>query len=363
MSCKPKVSVVTVTYNAAALIERTILSVLAQGYRPLEYLVIDGGSTDGTREIVGRYGDRVDIFISESDEGIFDAMNKSLGYISGSWVNFMNAGDTFVDDDVVTKVAAHLGGAHLVCGDSFLVYEGSQDKIYQKAVGLGNIWKSFIPCVHQALFAEANWMKTCCFDVQYKYAADYDFLLKSYVSGKAFKFLDFPIANFLFGGASKKNEIQMQLECLISGLRHSQRAANLSHDNVFFQGLVTNYYSLPGANGSQLGVDFNRKFQFFVNRITALAGNKSRIVVYGAGSVGKAIVKLIPGAVVFMVDRSPSADFIADVPVITPDQLIDRDDYDVVLISVLGRERQIIEDLTKLGIPQSKLSSIDLFPI
>ena len=187
MPPKSKVSIVTVTYNAAGLLERTILSILAQGYAPLEYLVIDGGSTDGTLEIIDRYRDHIDVLVSEPDEGIFDAMNKSLNYVTGTWVNFMNAGDTFIDNAVVSKVMTHSGDADLVCGDSFLIYEGEQREVYEKAVGLGNIWRSSIPCVHQSLFVRTEWMKECCFDVQYKYAADYDFFLRSYIRGKEFK--------------------------------------------------------------------------------------------------------------------------------------------------------------------------------
>ena len=88
-----KVSVVTVCLNAVNEIERTMLSVLDQTYTNIEYIVIDGGSTDGTVDIIRKYQDRIAHFISEPDKGLYDAMNKGIDLATGEWINFMNAGD------------------------------------------------------------------------------------------------------------------------------------------------------------------------------------------------------------------------------------------------------------------------------
>ena len=86
----PLISIVTVSYNAVATIEQTILSVINQTYPNIEYIIIDGGSKDGTIDIIRKYADQIAYWVSEPDEGIYDAMNKGIKIATGEWINFMN---------------------------------------------------------------------------------------------------------------------------------------------------------------------------------------------------------------------------------------------------------------------------------
>lgn len=104
MAYKPKITVVTVCFNAAETIEKTILSVVGQTYDNIEYLIIDGGSKDDTLEIIKKYENNISKWISEPDKGIYDAMNKAIKMATGEWINFMNAGDCFAADDVLEKI-------------------------------------------------------------------------------------------------------------------------------------------------------------------------------------------------------------------------------------------------------------------
>ena len=105
---KPLITVITVVFNAAELIEATILSVLEQSCDSIEYIVIDGGSSDGTLDIIRRYDHAIDYWASEPDNGIYDAMNKGLSLASGQWVNFMNAGDSFSEKTTVQDVFSEI---------------------------------------------------------------------------------------------------------------------------------------------------------------------------------------------------------------------------------------------------------------
>ncbi len=103
-----KISLITVAYNAADTLEDTLKSVEAQGYSELEYIVVDGGSTDGTLDILKRYTHLVDVLISEPDEGIYDAMNKGIALATGEVVGILNSDDTFADAQVISDVVAQL---------------------------------------------------------------------------------------------------------------------------------------------------------------------------------------------------------------------------------------------------------------
>ncbi|HEY1007401.1 MAG TPA: glycosyltransferase, partial [Sphingobacteriaceae bacterium] len=111
-----KLSVITIVFNNARDIERTILSVLNQTYGNIEYIVIDGASTDGTLEVIKRYEDRL-ILKSEKDKGIYDAMNKGLALATGDYVLFMNSGDEIYAADTVEKVFATAPSADVYYGE------------------------------------------------------------------------------------------------------------------------------------------------------------------------------------------------------------------------------------------------------
>ena len=101
---KPLISIITVVFNGEKYLEQTIQSVINQTYDNVEYIIIDGGSTDGTVDIIKKYEGQIDYWISEEDDGIYDAMNKGINLASGEWINFMNAGDIFYDEKVLNTI-------------------------------------------------------------------------------------------------------------------------------------------------------------------------------------------------------------------------------------------------------------------
>lgn len=173
-----KVSVVTVVYNAVSIIEETIKSVLAQTYDNIEYIVIDGGSTDGTVDVIKKYGDRIQVFVSEPDKGIYEAMNKGIDKATGCWINFMNAGDHFYSPSSVADIfevpESNYSEYATVYGDA----EYRLKSFSYVRQGYECDRDHFMPFSHQAAFARADIAKKNKFNLKYKIAADTEFFLR-----------------------------------------------------------------------------------------------------------------------------------------------------------------------------------------
>ena len=199
-----KISVVTVSYNAAPLIEKTIKSVVGQSYPEMEYIVIDGNSTDGTKDIIRRYADRISYWVSEPDKGIYDAMNKGIQAATGDYIIFMNAGDRFASDTVLEHVASHLGSHTVVSGRWNRCY--SNGMVKKAAPKKTDALKVEMPVCHQATFIRLSYHKENPFDTSLRLSADYDFFYHAWRRGESFSYIDETIVDFLEAeGASTDN--------------------------------------------------------------------------------------------------------------------------------------------------------------
>ncbi|MEO8003694.1 MAG: glycosyltransferase family 2 protein [Betaproteobacteria bacterium] len=197
----PTVSVITVVLNAVAVIERTLQSVVSQDYPHLEYIVVDGGSTDGTEKLIGQYSHRISRWVSEKDGGIYEAMNKGAAMASGEWILFMNGGDVFAKSDVIARTFSGLAWkeADVIYGDGVICHEGY--RIVERApdhitLTDGNGFS------HQSSFMRTELQKQYGFDVTERIAADYDLFLRLYKDGKVFRRADVVISEFFTGGFS-----------------------------------------------------------------------------------------------------------------------------------------------------------------
>ena len=125
---KDKISIITICYNCASDLERTIKSVLAQTYSQIEYIIVDGGSTDHTPQILEKYKDCIECIISESDDGIYDALNKGIRQASGEWILCLNAGDVLRNSDIVTDIFSNEIPDHIsfLYSDYVLIYENGK---------------------------------------------------------------------------------------------------------------------------------------------------------------------------------------------------------------------------------------------
>lgn len=197
---KPKISVVTVCYNAVKDIEKTILSVINQTYPNVEYLIIDGGSTDGTMDVVNKYRDNISVVVSEPDKGIYDAMNKGVKMATGDYLIFMGADDVFYDNEVIAHMASKMV-------DSNSVYYGSVifKQLGVKHWGKFNRVKWAIGNVcHQAIFYPRAIYSTHSYDVRYKVFADYAYNLNLLKEKVKFRFIDIITALYNMEGVSAR---------------------------------------------------------------------------------------------------------------------------------------------------------------
>ncbi|WP_158989868.1 glycosyltransferase family 2 protein [Mucilaginibacter sp. L196] len=210
----PILSVITIVYNNVKDIERTMLSVLNQTYTGIEYIVVDGLSNDGTIDIIKKYESRITKFISEKDEGIYDAMNKGLGLATGDYVIFMNSGDEFFDADTVTAVFASADDADIYYGETEMIDDSGRSlgQRRHKAPKQFN-WLGFnlgMSISHQAIYIKRSLIEP--YDRKYQLSADIDWIIRAAKKAKKTVNVNRYVAKYLVGGMSKTKHRQSLAE-------------------------------------------------------------------------------------------------------------------------------------------------------
>ena len=213
MSTFPKISIITAVYNGEKHIAQTIESVLGQSYTNIEYIVIDGGSTDKTVEIVNRYRNRIQHFVSERDKGIYDALNKGIGFATGDVIGLLHADDTFSGPLTLASIAKIFEGEKADGVYSDLVY-------IKKDEGKSRVIRYWESCKFELSLLSQGWMpphptlylkrsiyeQVGKFNLNYPIAADYDFILRVFqTKGLKFFYLSEVTVQMQVGGVSNRN--------------------------------------------------------------------------------------------------------------------------------------------------------------
>lgn len=211
----PKVSIITVVYNDRDLLANTIESVLAQEYPYIEYLVIDGGSTDGTVDVIRQYADRIAYWVSEPDHGLYDAMNKGLAQASGDYVWFLNAGDLIYASDTLAEIIAHADGADCLYGQAALLDEQGNIVGLRKHKRLPKqlTWKHMrlgMVVSHQALIVARNIAPQ--YRTEYRIASDIDWTIRVLRKARRIRNTGHIVCKFLLGGLSSRHWRRSLLE-------------------------------------------------------------------------------------------------------------------------------------------------------
>jgi len=211
---QPTLSVITVVYNNAADIERTLLSVINQTYPNIEYIVIDGASTDGTLQIIEKYTNKIAKLISEPDKGIYDAMNKGLALATGDYVIFMNSADEFYSAETVANVFAAAPDADIYYGETEMIGPNNESLGQRRHKTPENFtWLDFkygMSISHQAIYIKRSLVKS--YDPKYQLSADIDWILYAAKKAKTVVNVHQYVAKYKVGGMSKHKHRQSLME-------------------------------------------------------------------------------------------------------------------------------------------------------
>lgn len=198
-----KLSIITINFNNRDGLRKTIESVVNQTWQEFEYIIIDGGSTDGSVEVIKEYADHIDYWVSEPDKGIYDAMNKGIDQAKGEYCLFMNSADTFNNNEVIEHAHITLDGTDIVCGQ--LKFPHGYIMKGPKVVSMQHFYTSTLP--HQATFIKTQLLKDEPYDTSYRIVSDWKFWIQSLIFKNAtYKSINLTIANFDINGISSINK-------------------------------------------------------------------------------------------------------------------------------------------------------------
>ncbi|WP_062270075.1 glycosyltransferase family 2 protein [Endozoicomonas arenosclerae] len=211
-----KISVITVCFNSEETIEDTIKSVLSQSYKNIEYIIIDGGSTDGTLSIIEKYRAFIDCFISEPDDGLYDAMNKGINHATGEVIGILNSDDIFQDSSVISLIASNLNDQEVDGCYADLVYVQQHDltkvvRLWKSCEYHDDLWSTGWAPAHPTFFAKSNlYTQYGLFDVSNRLAADYELLIRIIGKGKInIKYIPEVLVRMRLGGETNKSIVNI----------------------------------------------------------------------------------------------------------------------------------------------------------
>jgi glycosyltransferase involved in cell wall biosynthesis len=208
----PLITIITVVRNGEKTLEQTIESVINQTYQNIEYIIIDGASTDRTLEIIQKYEGRIDYWISEPDDGIYDGMNKGIALGKGELIGLLNSDDWYESDACALMAVNYLElKPDVLFGDMLMLYPAGLTNLVTVSMPVKK--ETFaVSYVHPAVFVTVEaYQKYGLFNLQYKISADYDLLLRFFEMGARFSKINGIITNFRTGGLSTTGATREEL--------------------------------------------------------------------------------------------------------------------------------------------------------
>ena len=240
----PRISIITVVYNDVTNILETIKSVRHQTYKNIEYIIIDGDSNDGTKELIQNNIELIDFFKSEADNGIYDAINKGIRAASGDYVGFLHCGDLFIDKYVIAKVANEIqrGGTDAVFADVDIVDAKDTNTIIRHYSGKNlSKWKLRIGAAppHPSLYCKREIYKRIgLYKTNYRVSSDYEMIVRMFVVNKiSYSYMNFSMIKMRVGGESNSG--------IIGQLQQNFEIIDAAKSNKFYTNIFLVFLKLP----------------------------------------------------------------------------------------------------------------------
>lgn len=211
----PLVSIITVVYNGEKYLEQTIQSVINQGYSNIEYIVIDGGSTDGTVDIIKKYQNHIDYWISEPDKGLYDAMNKGIKKANGELIGMINSDDWFEPNAVELAVETYVTNPekNIFHGSRYDVYPDGTKSEYKFNPSINKFKYFRMTYSHPSMFITKREYEKHTYNIALKSHSDYQFTLEAFNRDKTgFIYIPKPLVNFRLGGVSGQLSFTQELK-------------------------------------------------------------------------------------------------------------------------------------------------------
>ncbi len=330
-----KMSIITVSFNCADTIERTIRSVLKQDYPYIEYIIIDGGSTDGTKEIIQKYANELTYWVSEPDTGIYNAMNKALQHVTGDFVNFQGGDDYLYDEHVLSCVAeyAEESDADILIGNSDVggVIKDTCPKSFDEL--LLNVPN------HQAMFVKRILFERIGgFDENIRYVADYDWSVRACMIGAITEHVDITICHYSVDGFSADVKVCKELIELQLSYTKKLNKQYLENDILFQRvwmvrnRIIKTYVSEKRAR---------------VERVLKVIFREGKCSVWGIGKAGRDFIKLLQlyGIEITEIIDKDYMEYKGQFEKIKVNKFDKQKDYAIILIAAYGAEGNIENEL------------------
>lgn len=359
-----KITIITVCLNSVYTIESTILSVVGQSYTDIEYIVIDGKSTDGTQEIIRKYETKIAYWISEQDMGIYDAMNKALGKATGDIVAFINSGDRYVKGALayVADYFANNPSTEILCCE---VAVEENDLVRKRNNALTDtpekILLGHMVYSHQGIFAKRNlFEKYGSFNVKYKIASDYQWLLTAYCHGTNMRYSEYVTTIFLLGGISTTKWMESVREAHEIAIGNAKNLLDVGRISIYE---YENLYHQIKQTISKRYVKAVVDEKYIINKekvnkkmIQELFAN-NKCSLFGAGVFGKACLCILKelGIVVECFWDNLEAKwgkYVEGIPVRNPKEILANTSF--IIISSQFYDKAIAEQLREMGLEKGR---------
>ncbi|MCM4154704.1 glycosyltransferase family 2 protein [Gramella sp. AN32] len=215
MSKLPLISIITVNLNDLEGLKNTMTSVSEQTWQEFEFIVIDGGSTDGSKEYLESHQHKIDLWVSEPDRGIYNAMNKGIGMASGEYLLFLNSGDSLCNEDILSKVSRGLSaGLDIYYGNVFLIGKGRENELLTLPEKLSFSFFCVSTITHQAAFIKKSLFESISYyNEDYRLVSDWEFFICAICKyNSSYYHLDMPVVNYDNNGLSSGLNFELLLD-------------------------------------------------------------------------------------------------------------------------------------------------------